>query len=111
MDFISKDCFFFFKKEANTINQKLYCKIRELYDENDRIKEENAQLKYQLEIKAKKEATLENKVKALEKLVCITPSIKTLPSVAQSYKENIRPPLPTPTTTTTDSEVINAINY
>ena len=85
------------------MNQQLYCRIRELYDENEKLKEENFQLKYQLDVKAKKEITLENKVKALEKIVC-TP-VKTF-----SQKESLRPIcLPTPTTTTTDSEVISFI--
>ena len=62
------------------------------------MKDENFQLKFQLDLKTKKENMLENKVKALEKIVC-TP-IKTL-----TQKENLRPiTLPTPTTTT-DSEV------
>jgi hypothetical protein len=78
------------------VNQQLYCKIRELYEENDRLKDENFQLKYQLDVKTKKENMLENKVKALEKVAC-TP--------VRTQKENLRPiTLPTPTTTT-DSEV------
>lgn len=71
---------------VNTVNQHLYNKIRELSDENDKLKEDNHELRSQLDIKEKNEAKLEQKIKTLEKV--INNSIVKTPS---SQKENIKP--------------------
>jgi hypothetical protein len=53
-------------------------KLRELNEENEKVKRENSELKQRLEVKEKNESKLEGKLRAMEKVMT---SLRTQPVV------------------------------
>lgn len=79
------------------MNKHLHMKITELYNENDRIKAENVQLKQTLASKENNEIALAKKVKTLEKEL----SLKSSPPTKQTVKAVKSAPIVPITTATT----------
>ena len=69
----------------NSLYQQLNFKVRDVVSENEQLKAELAEVKYRLEAKEKNELKLDNKIKALERVInsVRTPSAR-LPTISDN---------------------------
>lgn len=56
-------------KDLNILYQQMFIKIREIYYENEKLREEVVDLRHRVEVKEKNEFKMESKIRALEKVM------------------------------------------
>jgi regulator of replication initiation timing len=69
----------------------LFARLKAMGDENERMRNENAELKRRLEYRDKNEKLMDGKIKKLKRIVNADVSVRTPGVVGVGLKENLRP--------------------